>query len=382
MKPWLFLAAVAALSACSTVSDMYGKVMRSAGGQKTTPLTEFKATVTARVLWQANIGSADAYAFSPAYDDGAVFVAGAGGQLARLEAGTGRAAWRIDTGSKLSGGVGVGGNLVLVGTAKGEVLAFDKQGKALWKAQVTSEILSPPQTAEGIVVVRSGDNRIFGLDALDGKRKWIYQRANPALTVRSYAGVVIHRSAVFAGFPGGKLVALALANGAVGWEATVAQPKGATELERVTDITSLPAVDDQQVCAVAFQGRIACFESRTGNSIWARDLSSNAGLGADRRNVYVSDERGAVLAFDLARGSSLWKQDKLIGRLPGAPQAQEGFVAVGDSQGYLHVLGGDDGGFAARIATDGKPITAQPIVMPNGFVVQTLNGGVYAIALR
>lgn len=382
MKRWFFLAVVAALSGCSTVSDMYGKVMGSAGGQKTTPLTEFKPTVTARVLWQANIGSADAYAFSPAYDDGAVFVAGAGGQLARLETGTGRAVWRIDTGSRLSGGVGVGGNLVLVGTAKGEVLAFDKQGKALWKAQVTSEVLSPPQTAEGVVVVRSGDNRIFGLDALDGKRKWIYQRANPALTVRSYAGVVIHRSAVFAGFPGGKLVALALANGAVGWEATVAQPKGATELERVTDITSLPAVDDQQACAVAFQGRIACFESRTGNSIWARDLSSNAGLGADRRNVYVSDERGAVLAFDLARGSSLWKQDKLIGRLPGAPQAQGGFVAVGDSQGYLHVLNGDDGGFAARIATDGKPITAQPIVIPNGFVVQTLNGGVYAIALR
>lgn len=371
------------LSACSTMSDMYGKITGSGGaGPKPMPLMEFKASTPARVLWQSSIGSAGATLLSPAFDDGSVYVAGADGHLARIDIETGRQIWRIDTGAKLSGGVGAGANLVLLGTGKGEVLAFDKQGKAAWKAQVTSEVLSAPRAADGIVVVRSGDNRIFGLDAADGKRKWIYQRATPALTVRNHAGVVIFRGAVFAGFPAGKLVALNLANGAVGWEATVAQPKGATELERATDITSLPVVDDRQVCAVAFQGRVACFETASGTLIWGRELSSDAGLGADRRNVYVSDEGGGVSAFDRTRGSSLWKQDKLAGRRPGAPQVQGGYIVVGDYQGYVHVLGAEDGGFAARVATDGSPIMAQPIATASAIVVQTLNGGVFAIAVR
>ncbi|MBI2314363.1 MAG: outer membrane protein assembly factor BamB [Betaproteobacteria bacterium] len=376
------LAAALAVTACSTVTDTYQRVMGGNTGPRPAPLSEFKATVPVRVVWRAAIGAAGSNVLTPAYDDGAAYVAGADGRLARLDAETGREVWRIDTGARLSGGVGAGANLVLVGTPKGEVLAFDKQGKAAWKAQVTSEVLSAPQVADGTVVVRSGDSRIFGLDAADGKRKWVYQRATPALTVRSHAGVVLYRGAVFAGFPGGKLVALALGTGAVGWEAAVAQPKGATELERVTDVTSLPVVDERQVCAVAFQGRVACFETASGSAIWARDLSSNAGLGSDRRTIYVSDDQGAVLAFDRGRGSSLWKQDKLSARRPSAPHADGGYVAVGDYQGYVHVLNAEDGAFAARVATDGSAVLAPPVAAGSRFIVQTMNGGVFAIALR
>jgi len=63
-----------------------------------------------------------------------------------------------------------------------------------------------------VVVIRTGDGKVFGLDARDGKRKWVYQRATPALTVRSNVGVLVTHGAVFAGFAGGKLVALNLTN--------------------------------------------------------------------------------------------------------------------------------------------------------------------------
>jgi hypothetical protein len=48
-------------------------------------------------------------------------------------------------GKPISGGVGADGRLVAVATAKGEVLAFDSSGKALWTARVTSEVLAAPQ---------------------------------------------------------------------------------------------------------------------------------------------------------------------------------------------------------------------------------------------
>lgn len=373
-----------ALAGCATVRDTYDAVFGTRDtGVKPAQLIEFRPTALARVLWQGNVGSGGSSVFYPFHDAGSVFAAGKDGQLARYDSATGRQVWRVDTGQKLSGGVGAGGNLVLVGTAKGEVLAFDKSGgQLLWKAQVSSEILSPPQTADGVVVVRAGDGRVFGLDAQDGKRKWVYQRSTPALTVRSHSGVVIERGEVFSGFPGGKLVALNLQNGNLGWEATVSQPRGATELERISDITSLPVLDERQICAVAYQGRIACFDVFRGSLLWARDISSNAGLTVDRRNIYVSDEKGAVIALDKATGSSIWKQEKLFARKLSAPHVQGRFIAVGDYQGYIHFLSRDDGGFAARFATDNSPAIAQPVALGQGFLVQTANGGLYALTVQ
>lgn len=239
-----------------------------------------------------------------------------------------------------------------------------------------------PQVAPGVVVVRTGDGRLFGLDAATGTRKWLYQRALPPLTVRTSVSVLLYRGGVFAGFPGGRLVALAVDTGNVGWEATVALPKGATELERVADVSSLPITDGRQVCAVAFQGRAACFDLIKGTPNWGRDVSSIAGLANDRESLYIADDKSALLAFELTGGASLWKQDKLYGRYVSGPVVIGRYVAVGDFQGYVHFVSRDDGSFVARIATDGSPIVAQPQVLNNGILVQTVKGGVYAIAIQ
>jgi hypothetical protein len=114
-----------------------------------------------------------------------------------------------------------------------------RRRRETWKARVSSEVLAAPAVAEdGLAIVRSGDSRIFGFDAADGKRRWVYQRSTPSLSLRSNVGVLHGRQGHAGGFPGGKLVAIANNNGAAVWEVTVALPKGATELERVADVTS------------------------------------------------------------------------------------------------------------------------------------------------
>lgn len=355
------------------------------GGDKTekpAPLVQISPSVALRTQWQASVGAAGNYIFTPAVAAGSVYAAGYDGKLARFDAASGQQQWRIETGKKLSAGVGVGEGLVMVATRKGEVLAYDLDGKALWQARVSSEVLSAPQAADGMVVVRAADGQIFGLDAHDGKRKWVYQRALPALAIRSHAGVVVSRGAVFAGYAGGKLVAISLANGVLGWEASVAQPRGATELERIADVTSLPVLDGSLVCAVAYQGRVACFEVLNGNLAWAREMSSISGLASGQSNVYVSDARGAVHALDKNSGASIWKQDKLLHRRLSAPVVLDKHVAVADLEGYVHVLAREDGSFAARAATDGSAVGADPQLVGRNVLVQTRNGGLFSLAVQ
>ena len=369
------LAVVALLAGCSTLDALNPF---SSNGPKMAELQPIKATAAGRVLWRQNVGKAGLYSFVPAIVGSSVYAAGNSGTVMRID--DGAVAWKIDAGQPLSGGVGTDGRLVVVGTPKGEVLAFAAaDGKPLWKARATSEILSPPVIGDGLVIVRSADNRLAAYDAEDGRRKWIYQRPVPALSLRVTSAPVIDGKYVFAGYPGGKLIAVSLANGAAVWEGAVALPKGATELDRVADITSQPIISGRLICAVAYQGRVACFELGNGAQAWARDMSSAAGLSIDGRSLYVTDDKGAVHALDLASGASLWKQDKLFLRKVSAPVARRGFVVVADVQGVVHFLGRDDGAFVARLTTDGSPVVAPPQLLGSSIVVQTSNGGVFAI---
>jgi len=374
---------VASLAGCETVSNAYNRAFGSNPAPKPAELTPIKATAALKIRWQGSVGAAGSQVFFPAVSGNVVYAAGETGNAIGFDAATGNPVSRVQAGQRISGGVGAGGGLVLLGTSKGEVLAFERSGKALWKAQVSGEVLAPPEMQEGTVVARAGDGRVYGLDAVSGKQKWVYQRSTPALSVRTHAGLVVDRGAVFVGFPGGRLVALALSNGNIGWDSVVALPRGTTELERVSDITSLPVVDGQQVCAVAYQGRVACLDATRGTVLWARDVSSIGGLAVDARNVYVTDDKNAVVALDKVTGASIWRQDRLANRQVTGPLALERYIVVGDIEGYVHVLSRDDGAFVARIATDGSAISAPPVRFDtNAFVVQTRNGGIFTMTVQ
>jgi outer membrane protein assembly factor BamB len=379
---WPIVALVSALllGACSTVEKL-NPFSSSTPKVKPAELAPIQTTAELRSVWQANVGSAGEFTLSPAVVGDSVYAAARDGAVARFDGG--RQVWRIAAGQPISGGVGSDGKLVVVGTPKGEVLAFDAAtGRETWKARASSEVLAAPVVGDGLAIVRSGDSRIFGFDAVDGKRRWVYQRSTPTLSLRSNVGVVLAGHHTLAGFPGGKLVAIANNNGAAVWEVTVALPKGSTELERVADVTSSPVVSGSTVCAVAYQGRVACFDSNSGNTLWSRDMSSSAGVDMDSRYVYVADDKGAVHALDRTSGTSVWKQDKLSNRGLARPLALGLQVAVADYQGVVHLLRSEDGAFAARVTTDGSAVRAELMRFGTGVLVQTANGGLYALETR
>lgn len=370
---------IAMLSGCSTIDSL--NPFSSAPKSKPAELAAFVPTAELRTDWKSSIGGSGEFSFTPAIIGNSVYAGARDGSVARFD--DGRQVWRISTGQVLSGGVGSDGRLVVVGTSRGEVLAFDAaSGSPAWKARVNSEVLAAPAVSGGLVVVRSGDSRIFGFEASGGKRRWIYERSTPALSLRSYAGVVLAGRLILAGFPGGKLVALSTENGVLSWEGTVTLPKGATELERIADVTSLPVIQEREVCAVAYQGRVACFDMTNGNSLWSREVSSSAGLDMDAKGVYVTDEKGSVLAFDRSNGSSLWKQDKLSLRGVSRPLILGRHVVVGDAQGIVHLLNREDGNFVARYTGDGSAIVADPQRFKDGFLIQTRNGGIFALSVK
>ena len=351
-------------------------------GKEPAELRSFKQSATFEVRWDRDVGKVGNAGLQPAVTPAAVYAANASGELFRLDPISGKKVWKIDSGFKISGGVGAGEGVVVIGGLKSELAAFDEDGKMRWFTKVSSEVLSAPQIVDGLVVVRTSDGRISALSLEDGKRQWLYERATPTLIVRNHAGVVIRRGVVYAGFAAGKLAAISLINGALIWESAVSQPRGNTELERISDITSLPVVDGESVCAVAFQGRLACFDIKQGALLWSREVSSDKGLSLMRNVLYASDADGTVLAMDKASGSTLWKNDQMFMRQVSAPYILEKYVIVGDFEGRLHALSREDGSLVARIKTDGSPILFAPMQLGKGFLLQTRDGGVFSVDIN
>ncbi len=372
---------LALMAGCSTLSSLNPFASKSKGNLPA-PLVELKGSMAVRAAWKLDMGKSNNYVFTPAMIDNTLVLAGADGSLARVEAATGRQLWRIKAESTLTAGVGTDGTLIAVGANKGAVLVFDLDGKQLWKAQASSEVLSAPAVGSGMVVVRSIDNRIIGLDARTGEKKWTVQRVAPPLTLRSAPGMVVVDKEVIIAQPGGKLLALNMVTGAPRWEVAVGEARGATELERVTDVGGAPVLFEKDICAASYQGRVGCFDVATGTARWTKELSSDVGVTVDQRFVFAVDDKGAVSAFNREGGASVWKNDKLGYRRLSTPVSYGRTVAVGDYEGYIHFLSREDGAFLARAATDGSAITAQPVVAGSNLIFQTQSGTVTAYAVE
>jgi outer membrane protein assembly factor BamB len=343
-------------------------------------LVEFKTTLAVHTVWKTSVGGAGDFTFSPVLADGSVFVAAADGSIERLSAADGHRQWAIGAGMRLTAGVGSDGGTVAVAGEKGTILAFGSDGKLRWKAQTTSEILSAPAVGSGLVVVRSVDNRIVAFDAESGAKRWTVVRTVPALTLRSAPGITINGQSVYVALPGGRLLALFANSGAARWELAVGEPRGATELERIADLSGAPVVIGSDVCAVSFQGRIGCFDAASGTVRWTKNLSSAAGLGVDERFIFAADEHGVLSAFARDTGSSAWTSKALGYRGLSTPASFGRAVAVGDVQGYIHFLSREDGAMLARVATDGEPIVVAPVLAGANLIFQTHAGTVVAYA--
>lgn len=375
------LATAIALAGCSSLSSLNPFSSKAEQKNPPAPLVEFKPSLSVRTAWSVSVGGSRGFAFAPALANGSIFAAAADGTVVRIDASSGRQVWRINAGLPLTAGVGSDGLLVAVAGEKGALIALDADGKQRWKIQASSEILAAPAVGQGLVIVRSVDNRIAAYDAETGSRRWVVQRTAPPLTLRTAGGIVISGPTAYVGMPGGRLLALAVSNGGPRWEVAVGDPKGTTELERIADVSGMPVIAGRDACAVAYQGRVACFDAVTGAPRWAKDFSSDVGVAVDERNLYAADDRGTVNAFVRETGTGVWRNNKLANRRLSTPAALRRAVAVGDSQGYVHFLSREDGAFVARAATDGSSLTAAvPLVDGANVIFQTQAGTLAAFA--
>ncbi len=299
----------------------------------------------------------------------------------------------IELEATISAGVGGDEDVWLLATRDAHVIAIDaKSRRERWRTRVPSEVLVRPVIHEDTVVVRTIDGKILSLNIDSGKIRWQYQRAIPDLTLRGTSEPVVARDKIFVGLADGRLIALSPDTGEVVWDVALSIPAGRSEVQRLVDIDGDAQLYGRILYAASFQGRVAAIDVDRGQFLWARDFSTHTGVLLDEKVLYSSDEQGHIWALDRLNGATIWKQEKLEHRKLTRPTIIGDYLAVGDFEGFVHVLSRYDGHFIARFQLGqyddlgwelATGIIVPPIVYKEDRLVVTTRGGIlYVLRLR
>jgi outer membrane protein assembly factor BamB len=371
MMPWrrllpiVGLVTVGLLAACSS------------GTKKPQPteLPPVAALMGTRLAWSAQVGEGHA-SLVPLAVAGRVFVAGKSGTVAALDAATGKDVWRLNLATPLAAGVGSDGQMAAVITGNNQLVAI-ADGREIWRVRLLARSFTTPLVAGQRVFVLTADRTVTAFDGKTGARLWSQNRPAEPLVLSQTGALLAVGDTLVAGLSG-RLAGLNPVNGAVRWEAPVANARGTNEVERLVDIVGPVSRIGNSVCARAYSAAVGCVDASRGTVVWTRPAQGTTGVHGDDRLVFGSETNGRFQAWQRGTGEPAWGIDRLKYRGLSAPLAVGRVVAVADASGLVHLVSREDGSEMTRLTTDGSPIEAAPVLAGDALVVQTRNGGVYA----
>lgn len=327
-----------------------------------------------RQAWKAQIPEVQ-LPLSVAVNGSGVTVAASDGSVLTLDGATGAVQWRASAGAPLIAGVGSDGRTAAVITRDNQLVAL-AAGQVLWRQPLGGQSYTAPLVAGGRVFVLSADRAISAYDGATGRRLWIQQRPGDALVLRQ-GGVLLPVGNLLVAGQGGRLAGLDPNSGSIRWEASIGTTRGTNDVERLIDLVGPASRVGNVVCARAFQAAVGCVDTTRATALWTRPSQGSTGLhGDDRLLVGVQDD-GKVIGWNRANGERAWINETLGYRGLGAPLLAGRSVIVGDRFGFIHMLSREDGTLLNRLATDGSPLAAAPVLAGNTLVVVTRNGGLF-----
>ena len=337
--------------------------------------------------WSVSVGNGQGKNYTeltPAIDGATIFVASEDGDVVAVDRQSGDVLWRTRLRTAVTGGVGAGEGLVMLGTRNANVIVLDQSnGEELWRTPVSSEVLSAPQSNGDVVVAQTVDDKLVALDQKSGEQRWIYESTLPPLTLRGTSRPVFTGSGtVVAGFSNGTLVSVSAENGVFRWEERVAIPEGRYDIDRVIDVDGDLVLDGSRILAASYQGNLMAFDVSSGRIVWGREASSYHGLTKGFGNIYYSDDESHLIAIRDNSDDIVWENEDLEFREVTAPTAIGNFVALADLEGYVHLVSQIDGRIVGRTQIDNDGIRANMLAQDGKLYVYGNSGRLVALNIQ
>ena len=349
-----------------------------------TEIKPYDKKASMELIWENKVGDNEVNNFNLVFSEEFVIAATSDGSVRKMKINSGETVWKKEFSQKIM--IGVGGNIenILFIAEDGYLWCLDGKGEAIWKIFVDGEALTTPVINNDKAYVRLANYGILQVDLKQGDVDWRYIHSSPSLTFNGTSSLAFSDGIIYGGFGAGKLVAIHQKSGAFMWEATISQIKGVTDIERLNDVLSQPLINNREIYAASTSGDLTAIHRRNVNTIWTRKISSFKNLAFDGFDIYLTHKSDSLYSLDSKNGKTNWRNADLQYRRVTNPIITGDYVAVGDFDGYIHLLNIESGAIEGRAQiTSNVPIGKNIHSMGDDKIIgMDMDGNVFYMQVR
>jgi len=380
-KQYISLLSVILLSSCSSMESLKFWGNDDIDLDEPRPLVSVTNKLNTSVDWSMKFNGENTLGnFIPAFSGDSIFASDNTGSIKSIDIKSGNINWEIET-NFLSSGTAAGFGVLVASDVDGNVIAFDqKDGSKIWTTNVKGEVLAPAAIDAKFIIVKTGSGDLMALDKNDGEIKWSYRSKLPTLTIRGSSSPVIFENQIYATFDNGRLGVFQIDSGFPVWDGAISYVSGASELENIIDADSSPVIDSGLVFATNYQGNLNIFDIAQKRSVWTSEVSSFYSPVVLRGIMGVVESDSLIKSFSMKSFEESWSTDEYSNRLLSNPVSFNGYLIVGDLEGYLHIIDPLSGKTISRKKISKKPIMSL-ISRSNNFYAIDQGFSLYSISI-
>ena len=345
------------------------------------PLNTITNKFEAKRNWEIKFNGENSLGnFIPAFSGDNLFASDSSGNIKSINTSSGKVNWDIET-NFLSSGIAAGFGILIVSDLDGNVIAIDqKDGSELWSVNVKGEVLAPAAIDAKFIIVKTGSGDLMALDKITGEIKWSYRSKLPTLTIRGSSSPVIFENQIYATFDNGRLGVFQIDSGFPVWDGAISYVSGASELENIIDADSNPVIDSGLVFTTNYQGNLNIFDIAQKRSVWTAEASSFHSPVVLRGMMAVVESDSSIKSFSMKTFEESWSIDDYSNRLLSNPISFNGYMVVGDLEGFIHIIDPLNGKTISRKKISKKPIKSL-ISRSDNFYVIDQGFSLYSISI-
>ena len=334
------------------------------------PLSTITNKFEAKRNWEIKFNGENSLGnFIPAFSGDNLFASDSTGNIKSINTSSGKVNWDIET-NFLSSGIAAGFGILIVSDLDGNVIAIDqKDGSELWSVNVKGEVLAPAAIDAKFIIVKTGSGDLMALDKITGEIKWSYRSKLPTLTIRGSSSPVIFENQIYATFDNGRLGVFQIDSGFPVWDGAISYVSGASELENIIDADSNPVIDSGLVFTTNYQGNLNIFDIAQKRSVWTAEASSFHSPVVLRGMMAVVESDSSIKSFSMKTFEESWSIDDYSNRLLSNPISFNGYMVVGDLEGFIHIIDPLNGKTISRKKISKKPIKSLISRSENFYVI-------------
>lgn len=346
-----------------------------------------------QLVWAADIGQGDAkrqrITADPVVGGGRVYTLDANALVSAVSTGGGLL-WSTDLtpptdrdGQATGGGLAFAGGTLYVSLGYGQLAALDAaSGRVKWQQRLEATGSGKPLVSGGILYLVAGDDTGWAIDPADGRILWQTEATPSTANVLGAPAPVVSSKFVTFAFGSGDIVTAFRKGGLRRWGASVSGQRKGRVITRYGDITGAPVLVGSTVYIGNFSGRIVAFDIDSGDRLWTARQGAMDPVWPAGGSLFAVTDQSQLVRLDAGDGSTVWAVD-LPGFVKNKPRRRAakyahygpvlagGRVFVASNDGMLRAFAPEDGRLVASIEVPAGATTAPVVAGRTLYLVNT-----------